>query len=104
MTEVQTDLLEIKLTLEDMKKNISKIENRLRDDYFDDKILEMQYGDDNYKYRMKIDDCMNALLQTKQEYKDNAKIQEYCDTALAALHKQYIELSIERNKEYNKCK
>ena len=96
MTNTEIDILEIKQTLNEMKKNIIKIENNLRDSYFDDKILEMQYGDnENYKLRMKIDDCMNALLQTKQEYKNNAKVQEYCDTALEALHKQYIELSLE---------
>ena len=96
MTEVQIDILEIKQTLNEMKKNIAKIENNLRDSYFDDKILEIQYGDnENYKLRMKIDDAMNALLQTKQECKDNEKVQEYCDTALDALHKQYIELSLE---------
>ena len=96
MTEIQIDIMEIKQTLNDMKKNIAKIENNLRDSYFDDKILEMQYGDnENYKLRMKIDDAMNALLQTKQECKDNAKVQEYCDTALEALHEKYIELSLE---------
>ena len=96
MTEVQIDILEIKQTLNEMKKNIAKIENNLRDSYFDDKILEMQYGDnENYKLRMKIDDCMNALLQTKQECIDNEKVQEYCDTALEALHEKYIELSLE---------
>lgn len=99
MTDTELDILEIKQTLNEMKKNIAKIENHLRDSYFNDKIIEMQYGDDNYKYRMKIDDAMNALLQTKQECKDNAKIQEYCDTALEALHEKYVELSLEEEGE-----
>lgn len=62
MTNTQIDILEIKQILNDMKKNIEKIENNIRDSYFNDKIIEMQYGDDsNYKQRMKIDDLMNAL-------------------------------------------
>lgn len=96
MSNVEIDILEIKQILNDMKKNIEKIENNIRDSYFNEKIIEMQYGDDsNYKYRMKIDDCMNALLKTKKECKDSKIVQEYCDTALEALHKQYIELSLE---------
>ena len=64
MTNTEIDILEIKQILNDMKKNIEKIENNIRDSYFDDKIIELQYGDnENYKLRMKIDNCMNALLQ-----------------------------------------
>jgi len=99
MSNVEIDILEIKQILNDMKKNIAKIENNIRDSYFNEKIIEMQYGDDNvddnYKLRMKIDKCMNALLETKKECKDSKIVQEYCDTALEALHKQYIELSLE---------
>lgn len=96
MTEVQIDILEIKQTLTEMKKNIVKIENNLRDSYFDDKILEMQYGEnENYHQRQLIDDAMNDFLKMKNQCKNNHIIQEYCDTALEALHKQYIELSLE---------
>lgn len=96
MTNTQIDILEIKQILNDMKKNIEKIENNIRDSYFNEKIIEMQYGDDtNYKLRMKIDKCMNALLETKKECKDSKIVQEYCDIVLEALHKQYIELSLE---------
>ena len=95
MTEVQIDLLEIKQTLNEMKKNIAKIESNLRDSYFDDKILELQYGDNSiYRQRQIIDDAMNELLKMKSETNNNI-IQEYCDTALADLHEQYIELSLE---------
>ena len=95
MTEVQIDILEIKQTLNEMKKNIAKIENNLRDSYFDDKILEMQYGDNSiYRQRQLIDDAMNELLKMKSETNNNI-IQEYCDAALADLHEQYIELSLE---------
>lgn len=96
MTEVQIDILEIKQTLNEMKKNIAKIENNLRDSYFDDKILEMQYGNnENYRQRQLIDDAMNDFLKMKNQCKNNHIIQEYCDSALADLHEQYIELSLE---------
>ena len=95
MTNTEIDILEIKQILNDMKKNIEKIENNIRDSYFSEKIIEMQYGDDSNYKRMKIDDCMNSLLKYKKECKDSKIIQEYCDTALEALHKQYIELSLD---------
>lgn len=96
MTEVQIDILEIKQTLNEMKKNITKIENNLRDSYFDDKILEMQYSDNfHYHQRQLIDDAMNDFLKMKNQCKNNHIIQEYCDAALADLHEQYIELSLE---------
>ena len=100
MTEVQIDILEIKQTLNEMKKNIAKIENNLRDSYFDDKILEMQYGEnENYHQRQLIDDAMNDFLKMKNQCKNNHIIQEYCDTALEALHEKYIDLSLEEEGE-----
>lgn len=96
MTDTQIDLLEMKQIIKKMQKDIEKIKMMLQDDYFNEKIIEMQYGNDsNYKLLTKIDDCMNALLETKKECKDSKIVQEYCDTALEALHKQYIDLSLE---------
>lgn len=39
-SDVQIDIIEIKQILEEMKKNIEKIEKALKNAYFEDKIIE----------------------------------------------------------------
>lgn len=95
MTNTEIDIIEIKQILNDMKKNIEKIENNIRDSYFNEKIIEMQYGDDNFSKRRQIDNAMEGFLELKHACPNNKNVQEYCDTALEDLHKQYIELSLE---------
>lgn len=100
MTELQLDLKEIKQTLDDMKNNISKIENQLRDSYFENKIIEMQYGDDNFTKRQQIDREMESLLEIKHSCPNSKIVQDYCDRELKNLNEQYIELSLEEDKVF----
>lgn len=93
MTSTQIDLLEIKMILKKMQKDIAKIKAILRDDYFNDKIIDFYYDDDSWFARRKrIDELMNYYIDMKQRYSSSSKITGMCDSILAKLHDEYIDL------------
>lgn len=97
MTDTELDLLEIKQTLKDMKKNIKKIENTIKDDFYNQLAIDLQYTDKTYKYKCKIDDIMNQLLSIQKETNDS-HIDNYITAALVNLHNCYIDLCLDEEK------
>lgn len=91
MTDTEIDILEIKQTLNEMKKSIAKIENNLSNIHFED---------NNYADRKKIDKLMNYYCDMKERYCDNAKIVDMCDHILADLHDEYIVSVLKEDTEY----
>lgn len=96
MTNTQIDLLEIKQIMKKMQKDIEKLKALVRDDYFDDKIIDF-YNENNSRFerRKKIDELMNYYIDMKERYSDNAKIVDMCDRVLTDLHDEYIDLTLE---------
>lgn len=98
MTDTQLDILEIKQTLKDMKKSIDRIKAILKDDYYNEKIIEFymnEEDDKNYVRRQQIDELMNYYIEMKLEYRNSKEIVDMCNTALNKLHKEYIDLTLE---------
>lgn len=99
MTDTQIDIIQIKQTLKDMQKNISKIATYLQDEYFEDKIEKLydaaeKRNEKLHMQRKQIDSNINYFIALRSESTDPSTI-KYCDDKLNDLLDQDIDLVLE---------
>lgn len=93
MTDTQLDILEIKQTLREMNKSIEKIKKTLRDDYFNEKIIEFYNNepseDDRFERLQQLDAKLCQYIKARNGLQ--GKMREICDDIIRQIHAEYMD-------------